>query len=175
MKKPRYLLSAAVAILLLGLPFSATPQFQNRIEVLQVPGERHHFAVHLLRIINTVEAEHHIKQGSYVSWDVLRTTADFSPLFLTRGYQVGMQVYNQPGPAPEIFPGWSLRLNVSADGKGYDRSEEHTSELQSRLHLVCRLLLEKKKKICALCVLTVLVIQSAHSSMISNSVLLQLI
>src|SRR2546422_5486191 len=31
--------------------------------------------------------------------------------------------------------------NVSAG-----RSEEHTSELQSRLHLVCRLLLEKKKK-----------------------------
>src|SRR6266550_8331362 len=28
------------------------------------------------------------------------------------------------------------------------RSEEHTSELQSRLHLVCRLLLEKKKKKC---------------------------
>src|SRR3989449_8460965 len=27
-----------------------------------------------------------------------------------------------------------------------DRSEEHTSELQSRLHLVCRLLLEKKNK-----------------------------
>src|SRR2546429_3182113 len=32
------------------------------------------------------------------------------------------------------FPGWT------------HRSEEHTSELQSRLHLVCRLLLEKKKK-----------------------------
>src|SRR2546422_5253170 len=31
------------------------------------------------------------------------------------------------------------------DGLGL-RSEEHTSELQSRLHLVCRLLLEKKKK-----------------------------
>src|SRR2546422_4291459 len=33
-------------------------------------------------------------------------------------------------------------------GAGGDRvrSEEHTSELQSRLHLVCRLLLEKKKK-----------------------------
>src|SRR2546422_4251653 len=28
---------------------------------------------------------------------------------------------------------------------GCERSEEHTSELQSRLHLVCRLLLEKKK------------------------------
>src|SRR5256884_6088503 len=36
-----------------------------------------------------------------------------------------------------------------AAGTGLDpraRSEEHTSELQSRLHLVCRLLLEKKKK-----------------------------
>src|SRR2546422_2953697 len=31
-------------------------------------------------------------------------------------------------------------------GGGEGRSEEHTSELQSRLHLVCRLLLEKKKK-----------------------------
>src|SRR5205809_4005664 len=30
-------------------------------------------------------------------------------------------------------------------GDPEDRSEEHTSELQSRLHLVCRLLLEKKK------------------------------
>src|SRR3989449_5723240 len=33
-----------------------------------------------------------------------------------------------------------------ADDTASDRSEEHTSELQSRLHLVCRLLLEKKKK-----------------------------
>src|SRR3712207_8659024 len=31
-------------------------------------------------------------------------------------------------------------------GVGYQRSEEHTSELQSRQYLVCRLLLEKKKK-----------------------------
>src|SRR5260370_25759277 len=33
------------------------------------------------------------------------------------------------------------------DGPGRHRSEEHTSELQSHLNLVCRLLLEKKKKI----------------------------
>src|SRR2546422_7203513 len=33
--------------------------------------------------------------------------------------------------------------HIGVDGVG--RSEEHTSELQSRLHLVCRLLLEKKK------------------------------
>src|SRR2546422_5868650 len=35
---------------------------------------------------------------------------------------------------------------VGAGGGQGVRSEEHTSELQSRLHLVCRLLLEKKKK-----------------------------
>src|SRR5438309_8158339 len=34
-------------------------------------------------------------------------------------------------------------LNMSTN---YRRSEEHTSELQSQFHLVCRLLLEKKKK-----------------------------
>src|SRR2546429_6638947 len=45
---------------------------------------------------------------------------------------------------------WLLML-----GAGSIRSEEHTSELQSRLHLVCRLLLEKKKnhRVIALCCL----------------------
>src|SRR2546429_6651735 len=39
----------------------------------------------------------------------------------------------------------SHTCGVTIAGAGYCRSEEHTSELQSRLHLVCRLLLEKKK------------------------------
>src|SRR5205809_5222423 len=37
------------------------------------------------------------------------------------------------------------RTDRRRDAAVGDRSEEHTSELQSRLHLVCRLLLEKKK------------------------------
>src|SRR2546422_3387755 len=37
-------------------------------------------------------------------------------------------------------------LAASVYPAGIARSEEHTSELQSRLHLVCRLLLEKKKE-----------------------------
>src|SRR2546422_3458652 len=41
-------------------------------------------------------------------------------------------------------PASSRRLHGSSEK--IPRSEEHTSELQSRLHLVCRLLLEKKKK-----------------------------
>src|SRR5687768_18073141 len=36
-------------------------------------------------------------------------------------------------------------ISSGSSGAGSARSEEHTSELQSRLHLVCRLLLEKKK------------------------------
>src|SRR2546422_4381613 len=39
-----------------------------------------------------------------------------------------------------------LLADLISIGQGSQRSEEHTSELQSRLHLVCRLLLEKKKK-----------------------------
>src|SRR5690554_7504365 len=35
--------------------------------------------------------------------------------------------------------------DVLGASRSFDRSEEHTSELQSRPHLVCRLLLEKKK------------------------------
>src|SRR2546429_4432368 len=37
------------------------------------------------------------------------------------------------------------RRRPSQSRRAWSRSEEHTSELQSRLHLVCRLLLEKKK------------------------------
>src|SRR5690554_7381934 len=44
---------------------------------------------------------------------------------------------------------WNMKAAAHyTRGRGYyeNRSEEHTSELQSRPHLVCRLLLEKKKK-----------------------------
>src|SRR2546422_1341603 len=45
-----------------------------------------------------------------------------------------------PGGVPETLS------RIGRSGSGFEeRSEEHTSELQSRLHLVCRLLLEKKK------------------------------
>src|SRR2546422_7336697 len=43
-------------------------------------------------------------------------------------------------------PGGGARSSRVREATGVERSEEHTSELQSRLHLVCRLLLEKKKK-----------------------------
>src|SRR5437870_10405568 len=58
-----------------------------------------------------------------------------SLLFLARAEQPAMQINQEP-------------LDIARDVQWLlvYRSEEHTSELQSRGHLVCRLLLEKKKK-----------------------------
>src|SRR3712207_7202437 len=55
------------------------------------------------------------------------------------------------GAAVEVRPQLAVAAVAHGLGAGHlgrqvgDRSEEHTSELQSRQHLVCRLLLEKKK------------------------------
>src|SRR5687768_18281064 len=50
----------------------------------------------------------------------------------------------------ELKAGDDITMVLEKEGDFWNlkevRSEEHTSELQSRLHLVCRLLLEKKKK-----------------------------
>src|SRR2546427_2622919 len=55
---------------------------------------------------------------------------------------------SSPRPSPATRP-WRpaspARFSMKQDAKG-ERSEEHTSELQSQSNLVCRLLLEKKKK-----------------------------
>src|SRR5690625_2104940 len=47
-------------------------------------------------------------------------------------------------PAPEEIDEWVSKTLIKINGD-HGRSEEHTSELQSRGHIVCRLLLEKKK------------------------------
>src|SRR3989442_9766232 len=54
------------------------------------------------------------------------------------------QGLHEPGALPP--PDFLFELLVLVKPQGKSRSEEHTSELQSRPHLVCRLLLEKKKK-----------------------------
>src|SRR5687767_15188141 len=69
---------------------------------------------------------------------LFRSLLAAGPLLLGYGRQ-----HDQPAAIPVI----SLRAEpVDALGAGFERSEEHTSELQSLAYLVCRLLLEKKKK-----------------------------
>src|SRR5689334_24731178 len=51
-----------------------------------------------------------------------------------------------PPPSPSLAREGSRRPSRLLDRPEAIRSEEHTSELQSQFHLVCRLLLEKKKK-----------------------------
>src|SRR5690625_6590210 len=52
--------------------------------------------------------------------------------------QINNDILNLDGPVLSVY--------LKTDPTNENRSEEHTSELQSRGHLVCRLLLEKKKK-----------------------------
>src|SRR2546422_3925537 len=54
--------------------------------------------------------------------------------------------YRHEGAKLAVAENGTTAGNVSGGCLEQDRSEEHTSELQSRLHLVCRLLLEKKKR-----------------------------
>src|SRR5689334_25077515 len=67
-------------------------------------------------------------------------------------YTTLFRSYNPYGSCYHSFAGSYGTLNGSSHGRIYGnsllmpRSEEHTSELQSQFHLVCRLLLEKKKK-----------------------------
>src|SRR3712207_7725330 len=62
--------------------------------------------------------------------------------------QVRQRVAQRDRPVADVVARDAVR-HVDQLGLGHDppdRSEEHTSELQSRQYLVCRLLLEKKKK-----------------------------
>src|SRR3989442_4843902 len=67
--------------------------------------------------------------GSYRSWFTPITIVMSSPL-------AGAEITTFFAPAARCFAAWSRSVK---------RSEEHTFELQSRPHLVCRLLLEQKK------------------------------
>src|SRR2546422_7538272 len=70
-----------------------------------------------------------------------RSTAPYQTL--ARAPSVTSPSTTAPGAMKALR--WML-ITPSWGSRGTARSEEHTSELQSRLHLVCRLLLEKKKK-----------------------------
>src|SRR3989441_9642431 len=72
------------------------------------------------------ERRRHRAMGAYMRWDELRRKG-----------------YSSVGDALRTVRG----VRMQCDQQRFERSEEHTSELQSLAYLVCRLLLEKKKDI----------------------------
>src|SRR2546422_4756079 len=76
------------------------------------------------------------------------TLFPYTTLFRSPGAAADMSAATAPGPEP-ASPQPADPPASAAPPRRWRwaelRSEEHTSELQSRLHLVCRLLLEKKK------------------------------
>src|SRR5690606_39510759 len=103
---------------------AADGSYRNRLLWAQPDGQvRHYDKRHLFRMAG--EHEHF-------------TPGDEQVVFEVKGWRV------RPLICYDLrFPVWSRDPRGSA---GRSRSEEHTSELQSREKLVCRLLLEKKKE-----------------------------
>src|SRR5690348_17756719 len=64
---------------------------------------------------------------------------------LFRSVPLGTRAHRQHLAKRHAVVGAAAQLRDVAGDEVLDRSEEHTSELQSPVHLVCRLLLEKKK------------------------------
>src|SRR2546430_4681926 len=71
-----------------------------------------------------------------------------TPPYLLTGhtYNVEINMTNKGSTTWSNSSGYHLAYPTNEDKPGGTRSEEHTSELQSQSNLVCRLLLEKKKK-----------------------------
>src|SRR2546422_8183621 len=79
------------------------------------------------------------------------TLFPYTTLFRSLPPEIGLQdgramPHLLEAPLGDLGPVVERRDAVADPADHPHRSEEHTSELQSRLHLVCRLLLEKKKK-----------------------------
>src|SRR5690625_5732680 len=74
--------------------------------------------------------------------DVLKGMKNLDPTIkpLKESYKISGRAYTVQLPVGDNL----MLLRSLKEAKKGDRSEEHTSELQSRGHLVCRLLLEKK-------------------------------
>lgn len=78
-------------------------------------------AVKTLRVINTMEVDYKSRHGSFAGWDVLLASGEFTGRRMHFAVQDEPQLANvNLSKAPQILPGWALRLNVTSDGKGYD-------------------------------------------------------
>src|SRR2546429_4251948 len=73
------------------------------------------------------------------------TLFPYTTLFRSENVEQRQAAVKAAGLTAKIVDVEAFALENACKLMTHQRSEEHTSELQSRLHLVCRLLLEKKK------------------------------
>src|SRR3712207_7207160 len=90
----------------------------------------------------------HMNQQTFAQF-IGMSSASLSSIFTGRTKPTLNIVEAIKNKIPDISTDWLMfgngEMYINKEKKN-DRSEEHTSELQSRQYLVCRLLLEKKKK-----------------------------
>jgi hypothetical protein len=124
MKKYRVLLITALLVLLPGVLSS---QFAQNVPTSfgNADEPRKAAALGLIRTINTAEVVEATTYGSFAPWQTLlaHVGQDIKKCLQENGMQLG--------PAPEVLPGWRLRLNVSADGKAYDLMLEDVANRQA--------------------------------------------
>src|SRR5207244_9168224 len=85
------------------------------------------------------------RRSSDLTWaDCRKYTACITWLRPSTAYSIARTPARSEGCSARRW--WALSKRMKAASPTQSRSEEHTSELQSPDHLVCRLLLEKKKK-----------------------------
>ncbi len=117
MKKHRFILSTVLVVLALGI---VAPQFAQEPSPDAEKAEqqkRHALCVGLVRVINTDEVTEVVTYGSYKSWENLLV---HQPEYFNRWLAKSDSQQAMFADAPNILPGYSLRLNIHADGKGYD-------------------------------------------------------
>ena len=111
--------------------------------------------------LTTILEERKVLIDSYIETIKLEITEDNLPIFKelrlqirdnrTKGiepwHKVNKQFFLTGGRFVDAIKNKEVAENERMESKLMERSEEHTSELQSPMYLVCRLLLEKKKEI----------------------------
>ena len=128
MQKKSFFLPILVVALIIGV--AATLRGQNRISPPSDPDHaKHSLAVNLLRAINTAEYDYHSKHGSFASKETLLASEEFKGRGLSWAAKNDPQFANaQISSGPEVLPGWALRLNLTADAKGYDVLLQDTTD-----------------------------------------------
>jgi hypothetical protein len=117
-KKRQVIVSAVLLLLFLGV---RTSQYAQDVPTGGEKSDRlrHQLGISLLRAINTTEVVDYGTYGSFSSWQTLLAHhSEYFDQFIAMHRQ---QLPNAHfADLPEILPVWNLRMNVHADGRGYD-------------------------------------------------------